>query len=93
MTRTENDIVQALRTEVNLAFASIQESITTLAVNQASHIAAHDERDKMRREEKADDAESAITRRWVVQVVVSTVGIAVALTSLIFGIATKILNV
>lgn len=93
MTREENALIQALRLEIQTAFKGVQDSIVELTAEQRAHLASHEERDKARKYTAEKEKETAITRRWVVQVVVSTVGIAVALTSLIFGIATKMLNV
>lgn len=85
MTEHERLLVQELRKEVQLAFHDIQVSITELTAQQAAHNSVHAERDRVESARAADDKDRAVTRRWVVQVVVAACGVLLSAIGVTFA--------
>ena len=83
MSPIENRQIQELRVEVQLAFTEVREALTDLTAEQRAHIAAHTERDRATFQTAEKLKETAVTRRWVVGVVIS----ALAVMTSIFGVA------
>lgn len=85
MTEHERLLVQELRKEVQVGFRDIQESITALIAAQAAHNAVHAERDRVETARALDDKDRAVTRRWVVQVVVTACGVLLSAIGVTFA--------
>lgn len=78
-------LVQELRKEVQIAFRDIQDSITELTAQQAAHMALHAERDRVSDQNRSDDKEDAVTRRWVVQTVMAACGVLLSAIGITFA--------
>ena len=85
MTEHERLLVQELRKEVQVGFRDIQESITALTAQQAAHNAVHAERDRVETARASDDKDRTVTRRWVVQVVVTACGVLLSAIGVTFA--------
>jgi len=85
MTEHERLLVQELRKEVQVGFRDIQESIIALTATQAAHNAVHAERDRVEAARVEDGRDRAVTRRWVVQVVVAACGVLLSAIGVTFA--------
>ena len=86
MTRTESDLIQALRMEMQVGFSTIQASITELTADHRSHIATHEERDKSSAASSDRIEKSAVTRRWVIGVLATSISVLVGSFSLALAV-------
>ena len=86
MTRTEQDLIQSLRMEMQTSFTEMRDAITDLTAEQRAHAAVH-----MERENRA--VASTITRRWVWGVVLKSIAIIATVASIATTVVIKLLAV
>lgn len=73
-------LINDLRVEIQSNFQSVSKSLEKVSEAQATHVAVHEERDRVR-------VQAGVTKRWVIQVAAATaVSIVVGLGTLILGV-------